>query len=138
GFDDSGKIKATILAIAASRSDIPNDPEVRFMETPSDMAPAIQTWWYPGNRIGHEFLYPKSQAMLLAKTNTHGVLAGEKTGAVTRVTTSGETSVTTKEEATAASASGRAQRGEVSNASASSVTENGLPDAAHPRTPFVP
>jgi hypothetical protein len=32
-------------------------------------------WFYPGNRIGNEFVYPKSMAMKLAKANHQSVLA---------------------------------------------------------------
>jgi hypothetical protein len=36
---------------------------------------AIKVWFYPGNRIGNEFVYPKSQAMRIAKETHQSVLA---------------------------------------------------------------
>jgi LPXTG-motif cell wall-anchored protein len=44
------------------------------METAVGMPPAIQTWWYPGERIGYQFVYPKGQARLLAKGTGQPVL----------------------------------------------------------------
>jgi len=111
---DGSKMITTILAIAAQRTDVPNDPEIRFFETPADMPPAIQTWWFPGTKTGHEFIYPKQVAVVLAKTNK-GVLTAEgetKTGELARVSASGETKVTANEPA--AEVSGRSLRGEIS------------------------
>jgi hypothetical protein len=111
---DGSRILATIFAIPAERLDTPNEPEIRFMETPSAMPPAIQTWWYPGVRIGHEFIYPKKQAQILAKLNK-GVLSTEgetKDGALSRVSEAGETKVA-EHETTKAAVTGRPQRGEL-------------------------
>jgi LPXTG-motif cell wall-anchored protein len=57
---------ALMMIHRAERSGVADNPEVRFMETPAGMAPAIKTWWYPGESIGYEFVYPKAQARLLA------------------------------------------------------------------------
>ena len=44
------------LASARRPSD---DAELRFLETPAGQPAAVKTWWYPGNTIGREFIYPK-------------------------------------------------------------------------------
>ena len=72
--EDGSQVHATVLAIPAQRLDPPNEPEVRFMETASNMPPAIRTWWYPGRTIGHEFIYPKDQAKRLAARQREAVL----------------------------------------------------------------
>jgi LPXTG-motif cell wall-anchored protein len=72
---------------------VPNDPEIRFMETAANAPPAIQTWWYPGTKTGHEFIYPRRQAEPLAQLNP-GVLTTEtepRTGALERLAQTGET-----------------------------------------------
>ena len=46
----------------------PQNPEIRFMEAPANMPPPIKTWWYPGKAIGYEFIYPRTQALALAKS----------------------------------------------------------------------
>src|SRR6185436_9625463 len=52
----------------------PRNPEVRFMETTATTPPPIKTWWYPGKAIGYEFIYPRSQALQLAKLTSEPVL----------------------------------------------------------------
>ena len=58
---------AMFFGISANRTDYPTKPEVRFMETAAGNPPAVKTWWYPGQKAGYEFIYPKEQARLLAK-----------------------------------------------------------------------
>lgn len=93
------QIFATILAIPAQRQDVPEEPEVRFMEAPANQPPAIRTWWYPGRSIGHEFIYPKDHARRLAANQKEGVLTVEgdatsddamKTADLTRIDASGK------------------------------------------------
>jgi hypothetical protein len=71
---DGKQVHATVMAIPAQRQDPPSDPEIRFMEAPANTPPAIRTWWYPGRTIGHEFIYPKSQARRLAERQSEPVL----------------------------------------------------------------
>ena len=96
---DGKQLHATVLAIPAQRQDVREEPEIRFMETAANMPPAIRTWWYPGRSIGHEFIYPKSQARRLAQRQTEPVLtvAGDETSTeqmltadLSRVSPSGE------------------------------------------------
>lgn len=71
---DGRQMHATVLAIPTQRQDPPSDPEIRFMEAPANMPPAVKTWWYPGRTIGHEFIYPKDQARRLAARQSEPVL----------------------------------------------------------------
>jgi hypothetical protein len=74
-FDkDEKTIFATVLAIPAQRMDPSDEPEVRFMEVAANQPAAIRTWWYPGRTIGHEFIYPKEQALRLARGASTSVL----------------------------------------------------------------
>jgi hypothetical protein len=42
---------------------IPVDkPELRFLETATDMPIAVRSWWYPAETQGYEFLYPRDRA----------------------------------------------------------------------------
>ena len=52
----------------------PKDAEIRFMETSAKVPPPIKTWWYAGNAIGYEFIYPRKQALELAKVTTEPIL----------------------------------------------------------------
>jgi LPXTG-motif cell wall-anchored protein len=74
-FDkDEKEILATVLAIPAQRVQPSDEPEVRFMEVAANQPPAIRTWWFPARTIGHEFIYPKEQAMRLARGANSSVL----------------------------------------------------------------
>ena len=99
----------------------PQNPEIRFMETGENMPLPIKTWWYPGKAIGYEFIYPRSQALALAKATSEPVLttAAEtpdlETAELARITTSGPPAAVIVDEnpTPVAVATGRAQQGEV-------------------------
>jgi len=75
-FDkDEKKIYTTMLAIPNERLEPSNDPVVLFSERASGSPQAIKVWFYPGNRVGNEFVYPKTQAMRIAKQTHQSVLA---------------------------------------------------------------
>ena len=74
-LDGDGKnVQTTLMAIPAQRMDPPDEPEVRFMETAASAPSAIKTWWYPGNTVGHEFIYPRKQAQQIAARSKQPVL----------------------------------------------------------------
>jgi hypothetical protein len=79
--EDRKQIHATLLAIPYYSNERPSDePQVRFMETPAQASGgaagtnAIKIWFYPGNATGHEFIYPRSQAMRIAARTGQPVL----------------------------------------------------------------
>jgi hypothetical protein len=75
-FDkDEQKIYTTVLAIPNERLEPTDKPVVLFSERPSGTAQAVKVWYYPGERTGNEFVYPKSQAMKIAKASHSRVLA---------------------------------------------------------------
>jgi len=126
---DRSKLFATLMTIPNQRVDIPNDAEVRFMETPADMPRAVRTYWYPGERTGWEFIYPREQAMKLAKTAEQPVLTTTrettsdemKTAELARVDRSGRQTDVSGNGAAPAVA-GDASRGEVSASAATPVS----------------
>ncbi len=72
--DSSNKTYGLFLTISAQRPRPSDDAELRFLETPAGQPTAVKTWWYPGNTIGREFIYPKSQARRLAQATNQTVL----------------------------------------------------------------
>jgi hypothetical protein len=75
-FDKSEKhIFATLLAIPNQRMEATDKPVIMFSERPSGTPQAVKIWYYPGDRYGNEFVYPKSQAMRIAKATHQRVLA---------------------------------------------------------------
>lgn len=81
---DRNTLHATLMAIPFYTNDRPSDePQVRFLETPSGngngraanaSTNAIKVWFYPGRTTGHEFIYPREQAMRLAQRTGDSVL----------------------------------------------------------------
>jgi hypothetical protein len=83
-FDkDEKKIYATILAIPDQKLEPSDEPVVLFAERPAGTPQAVKAWFYPGETIGNEFVYPKDQAMKIAKASHTSVLSMEETPATT-------------------------------------------------------
>jgi LPXTG-motif cell wall-anchored protein len=108
--------------------DAPRDPEIRFLETSGNMPPAIKGWWFQGNSIGYEFIYPRQQALLLAKATSTPVLTTSTetkdvaTADLSRIDGSGVPAAVVVEEAPApVAATGRAQQGEVATGGATAT-----------------
>jgi hypothetical protein len=55
------------LFVSAERPEVTGDTVVTFRETSAASTPAVQYWYYPGEKIGKEFIYPKDQAMRIAQ-----------------------------------------------------------------------
>ena len=55
------------LFIPAERQEATSDTVVTFRETSANSTPAVQFWYYPGEKTGKEFIYPKDQAMRIAQ-----------------------------------------------------------------------
>jgi len=128
---DRSKHIATLMTISSQRADIPNDGEVRFMETAANAPRAIRTWWYPGERTGWEFIYPREQAMTLAKNAKQPVLTTArnatsdemKTADLARVDAQGQqTTVADTENRSATAVVGDVERGEVGPAASTAAT----------------
>jgi hypothetical protein len=84
-FDkDGSKLYATLLAIPDKRMDPPDKNIVLFGERPAGSPQAIKAWWYPGDSYGDEFVYPRSQALKIAKNVHQPVLSMEDEGSSDR------------------------------------------------------
>ena len=55
------------LFVPAERPEVTGDTVVTFRETSAASTPAVQFWYYPGEKIGKEFIYPKDQALRIAQ-----------------------------------------------------------------------
>ena len=54
------------LFVQAERPQVSGETVVMFKETREGTTPAVQYWYFPGERIGKEFVYPKDQAQRIA------------------------------------------------------------------------
>lgn len=52
--------------VQAERPRVSEETVVMFKETREGATPAVQFWYFPGEKIGKEFLYPKDQAERIA------------------------------------------------------------------------
>jgi hypothetical protein len=96
---DGKKVYGMFFSMPVQRPTAPDEAEVRFMETASGSPAVISTLWYAGERTGRELIYPREQAIRIAKTTNVAVLttktsttkAGDvKSGDLIRVTPSGQ------------------------------------------------
>src|SRR5260370_25392213 len=67
--EDEKHLYGTFLTIADQRLRPAGKPIVTFEETAAGSAEAVKAWFYPGEDYGHQFVYPKSKAVALAKAN---------------------------------------------------------------------
>ena len=66
---EGSKVFATLLAVPAERPQPSGEPVITFKETPSDRPPAVRYWYYAGETDGNELVYPKAQAMMIARAS---------------------------------------------------------------------
>ena len=102
------------LFVPAERQDSTGDTVVTFREASADATPAVQFWFYPGERIGKEFIYPKDQAVRIAQRTGVTVLTEEGRvsgdGAASVAVEKTDSSAPAADSATAAPAADSAQQ----------------------------
>jgi len=74
---DEKEILGQWLFVQAERPQVSGDTVIMFKETPAGSTPAVQFWYYPGEKIGKEFIYPKQQAIAIATRTNAPVLTEE-------------------------------------------------------------
>lgn len=65
------------LFVQAERPQVTEENVVMFRETREGATPAVQYWYFPGERIGKEFIYPREQAELIASRTGQDVRTEE-------------------------------------------------------------
>ena len=134
---DGKKVYGMFFSTPAERPSPPDKPEVRFMETAAGAPAAISTLWYEGERTGRELIYPRDQALRIAKSTNQSVLTTKasttkadeaKSGDLSRVSPSG---ADTQVSASASEPSGRLQRGD------NDVSDSVAQTTPAPRTPVA-
>lgn len=64
---DDGRTYAIFFARRnAVKRNIPPGAALRFSDLTPGVPPAVQTWWYPGEQTGYEFVYPAQQRLARA------------------------------------------------------------------------
>jgi len=73
---DETQVLATLIALPDHRLRPEEGSEFRFHEVRAGPRP-IQTWYFPGDLVGLEFVYPKVRARQIAKESSGHVLASK-------------------------------------------------------------
>jgi len=126
---DGKKSLAMLHTIPNQASRPPKDAEIRFMETNAQVPPPVKTWWYAGKSLGYEFIYPRRQALELAKSTKEPILTTAKETTdlekadLSRIDGAGVPApVTVEENPAPAEARGRAQQADTDAAGGASAT----------------
>jgi hypothetical protein len=72
---DRSMLYATVSTITAQRAQQFDHTELTFAERDSMQPGAILTWFYPGRKTGHEFVYPAQDERELASAKHQTVVA---------------------------------------------------------------
>ena len=72
---DRSKLYATLETASIERQEATDGTEVKLAEQESSKPDALVAWFYPGETIGHEFLYSKGQEKQLAQDTQQTVVA---------------------------------------------------------------
>ncbi len=66
---DETHLYGAFLAIPDYHLKPTGKPIITFEERAAGAPEAVRAWFYPGDTFGHEFVYPKAKAVVLAKAN---------------------------------------------------------------------
>ena len=73
-YDGTGqRLITTLLAVPNHREHPSGRTVLTFWETPPGTPPVLRAWFWPGDYVGQEFIYPKSLATQIAKTSQQPV-----------------------------------------------------------------
>lgn len=96
--DDRSKLFATVLAIPNELMEPVDDTQLRFYESRGNEPPALRAWFYPGETIGREFVYPKSEANTIAANSGRSVPSMDDETARSFMTTDAQATPVWKQE----------------------------------------
>jgi hypothetical protein len=100
---DGKQVLGTYLTIPEQRLKRSDKTVVTFKEMPAGTPEAVKAWFYPDERAGNEFVYPREKAIQIAKATNQSVLSTSSSlsnatemhkASVARVTGTGETETT--------------------------------------------
>lgn len=83
--EDQTKMLTMFMAISAERLEPTDKTVFTFIETEPGYPIPIKEWFYPGRLTGREFVYPKDQAMQIARHAREPILTAD--GAITKTET---------------------------------------------------
>jgi hypothetical protein len=134
---DDSKVMGQWTFVPAERERASGDTIVMFKEAPEGSTPAVQYWYYPGQRVGKEFIYPKDQAQRIATRTGQSVRTDDGAVKAETARAAADPSLTPAPSTEARSADSSSELNanrESASASSDSALRNG-PAAAQPTAP---
>jgi hypothetical protein len=89
---------ALTFAVAAERLQPTGKTVLTMYEGSQGSPPALRTWFYPGDNVGQEFLYPHRQAVSISERTKQTVPEVESSGSTTAAVQTTETPASTVSE----------------------------------------
>lgn len=77
--EDQTELINTVIAIPNYRLEPTGEVVLKFHEMPAGSVEALRAWFYPGDKFGQEFVYPKGRAIQLAQASKEIVPAETET-----------------------------------------------------------
>ncbi len=71
--EDHTKLITTVLALSNERLQLSGKTVLTYNEHASGQPAALKAWFYPGDNIGQQFVYPRSEALMLTRLNNEEV-----------------------------------------------------------------
>jgi hypothetical protein len=89
---DESQVLATLIAVPDHRVPPEDSSEFIFHEVKSDGPQPIRSWFFSGDLVGLEFVYPEARAKEIAKDSDNHVMASKNisSGAIFAVTPNGK------------------------------------------------
>jgi hypothetical protein len=72
---EGNKLIGNVLAVPDERLEARGKTVISFEERPGASPEALRAWFYPGNTVGQEFVYPHSRAKEIARRSGQHVLS---------------------------------------------------------------
>ena len=67
--DDNTRLVTTVMAVPNELLEPSGKTILTYAERPVDQPVALNAWFYPGDNFGQQFVYPRSEALQLARLN---------------------------------------------------------------------
>jgi hypothetical protein len=87
---DETQLLATIVAVPDHRVRPEDNSDFTFHETKREGPRPVQSWFYTGDLVGLEFIYPMARAKEIAKQTDCHVMASDGKNAIVAVTPNGK------------------------------------------------
>jgi len=89
--EDETQLLGSVVAVPDHRAQPEGYPTFTYHNTAGDGPRALQSWYYPGDQLGLEFVYPKDRAKELAQATDDRVMAfNSKDTVIVAVTPNGK------------------------------------------------